>query len=124
MREEASEKPTTTDNRASPPAEEERTQSHGAAPTKGKKKGKGKKPRGENGTTAQPERKEISSQKEEGHVGGQSGRQARAAPPDPLVSLEIKGRGLRASDQPGVGPEAESPTTSRVECSGQKKPGS
>jgi hypothetical protein len=94
------------------------------APTKGKKKGKGKNHGGGNGATAQPERKETSSQKGERHTRGQSGVQARAAPPDPLVYPEVKGRGLRSSNQPGVRPEAESPTTSRGECSGQKKPGS
>ncbi len=95
-----------------------------SAKGKGKKKDKKKTPRGEGGATTQPEEKEASAQKEEGRVAGQPGKQARAAPPDPLINPEAKGRGLPSRDQPETRPGARLATTSRGECSGQEKPDS
>ncbi len=52
MREEASEKSTAINSGASLPAKKEGTRKDKAAPTKGKKKGKEKTPKGGNGVTA------------------------------------------------------------------------
>jgi hypothetical protein len=123
MREEALEESTTVNSKAGQPAKKEETRKNKAASIKGKKKGKGKTPKGGDGATAQPEKKETSAWKEEGRVGGQAGEQVWVAPPDPLVK-EAKGRGLQTCDQLEARPEARSTTTSRGECSGQEKPGS
>jgi hypothetical protein len=124
MRGEALEKPTTAGSGADQPVKKGETQKNKAASIRGKKKGKGKNPRGGNGAIAQPERKEASAQKDEGRVGSQSGKLVRAVPPDPLINPEAKGRGLQACDRPESMPEARSTMTSRGECSGQEKPGS
>jgi hypothetical protein len=91
--------------------------------SKGKKKDKGKTPRGEGGATAQPEKKEASVRKEEGRVTSQPGKQAGAASPDPLIDPETKGGGLQGRDQPEARPGARPKTTSRGECSRQDKAG-
>jgi hypothetical protein len=126
MREVPLEESNPADNKAGQSAKKEETSKGKAASTKdkGKKKGKGKTPKGEDGATAQPEKKEASARKEEGRVASQPGKQARAAPPDPLVNPEAKGRGLQTCGQPEAKPEARPMTTSRGECSGQEKPGS
>jgi hypothetical protein len=113
-------------NKVGQPARKEGTSRSKAASTKGKgkKKSKEKTPRGEDGATAQPEKKEASVQKEEEHVMSQPGKQERAAPPDPPSGPEAKGVGLQGCGQPEAGPGARPTTTSRGECSGQKKPGS
>jgi hypothetical protein len=124
MREEVPEKPTTVGSEAGQPVKKGENRKNKVASIGGKEKGNGKAPKGGNGATAQPENKEASARKEEGRVGGQPSKQARVAPPDPLVNPEAKGRGLQARDQPEARPEAKSMTTSRGECSGQEKPGS
>jgi hypothetical protein len=60
---------------------------------KGKKKDKKKAPRGSSETATQPEEKKTGAQKEEESIAGQSGKQIRATPPDPLINPEAKGRG-------------------------------
>jgi hypothetical protein len=124
MREVPLEESNPVDNKAGQRAKKEGTSKGKAASTKGKgkKKGKGKTPKGEDGATVQPEKKEASARKEEGHGASQPGKQARAAPPDPLVNPEAKGRGLQSRGQPEARPEARLTTTSREECSGQEKP--
>ncbi len=87
---------------------------------KGKKKDKKKAPRGEDGATTQ----EAGVQKKEGRVASQPDKQARAAPPDPLINPEAKGGGLQGRGQPETRPGARLTTTSRGECSGQEKPDS
>jgi hypothetical protein len=88
-----------------------------SAKGKGKKKDKKKAPRGGSGATTQPEEKEAGAQKEEGRVAGQSGKQTRATPPDPLIKPEAKGRGLAGRGPPETRPGARLTTTSRGECS-------
>jgi hypothetical protein len=124
MRGEALEKSTPVNSKAGKPAREEETRKNKVASIKGKKKGKGKTPKGGDGATAQPEKKETSARKEEGRVESQPGKQERVAPPDPLVNPEAKGRGLQTRGQSEARPEARLATTSRGECSGQEKPGS
>jgi hypothetical protein len=124
IREEVSEKPTTVGSEAGQPVKKGATRKNKAASSGGKKKSNGKTPKGEKKANAQPEKEEANARKEEGHVGGQSGKQARVASPDPLVNPGAKGRGLQVRDQPEARPEAKSTTTSRGECSGQEKPGS
>jgi hypothetical protein len=126
MREVPLEESDLVDNKAGQPAKKEETSKGKAASTKGKgkKKGKGKTPKGKDGATAQPEKKEASAWQEEGRVASQPGKQARAAPPDPLVNPEAKGRGLQCRGQLEARPEAKPTTTSRGECSGREKPGS
>jgi hypothetical protein len=124
MREEAMEELTTVNSKAGQSAKKEETRKNKVASIKGKKKGKGKTPKGGDGATAQPEKKETSAREEEGREGGQSEKQARVAPTDPLVNPEAKGRGLQTRDQPEARPETRSTTTSRGECSRQEKPGS
>ncbi len=76
----------------------------------------------EDGATAQPEKKEASVREKEERVTSQPGKQAREAPPDPLIDPEAKGGGLQGRGQPEVRPGARLTTTSRGECSGQEKP--
>ncbi len=95
-----------------------------SAKGKGKLKDKKKAPRGESGATTQPEEKEAGAQKEEGRGAGQSGKQTRATPPDPLINPEAKGRGLAGRGQPETRPGTRLTTTPRGECSGQEKPDS
>jgi hypothetical protein len=94
VREEVSEKPTAVGSEAGQPVKKGATRRDRSASSGGKKKGNGKTPKGGNGANAQPEKKEANARKGEGRVGGQSGKQARVAPPDPLVNPEAKGRGL------------------------------
>jgi hypothetical protein len=126
MREASLEESNPLGNKVGQPARKEGTSRIKAASTKGKgkKKDKGKTPRGEDGATAQPEKKEASVQKGEGCVMSQPGRPARAAPPDPLFDPEAKGGGLQGRGQPEARPGARLTTTSRGECSRQEKPDS
>jgi hypothetical protein len=64
------------DNKAGQPAKKEETSKGKAVSTKGKwnKKGKGKTPKGKDGATAQPEKKEASARKEEGRVASRRGQ--------------------------------------------------
>jgi hypothetical protein len=126
MREAPLEVANPVDNKAGQPAKKEETSKGKTTTTKGKekKKGKGKTPKGEDGATTQPEKREASARKEEGRVASQPDKQAWAAPPNPLVNPEAKGRGLQNRGQPEARPEARSTITSRGECSGQEKPGS
>jgi hypothetical protein len=78
MREEMVEKLNPIDSKAGQPIKKGGTQKDKAASSKSKKKGKGKNPREGKEATARPEEKETSVQKEEGRVGGQSGKQAQA----------------------------------------------
>jgi hypothetical protein len=107
-------------------AKEKMTKKSGAASTstKGKKKDKEKTSKKEKGAIAQLGKERTSTRKEEGRIEGQAGEQARTAPPDPLLNPEAKGRGLQTHGQPKTKPAAQSTTTSRGECSGQKKPDS
>ncbi len=126
MREVPLEESNLVDNKVGQPAKKEGTSKGKAASTKGKgkKKDKGKTPKGEDGATAQPKKKKASARKEEGRVASQPGKQARAAPPDPLTNPEAKGRGLQGRGPPGMRPEARLTTTTRGECSGQENLGS
>jgi hypothetical protein len=124
MREASLEESNPVSNKVGQPARKEGTSKGKTASTKGKgkKKDKGKTPRGEDGATAQPE-KEASVQKEEGRVMSQPGKQARAAPPDPLIDPEAKGGGLQGHGQPEARPGARLTMTSRGECSGLREAG-
>ncbi len=126
MREASPEESNPASNKVSQPARREGTSKGKAASTKGKgkKKDKKKTPRGEDGATTQPEKKEAGVQKEEGRVASQPGKQGRAAPPDPLINPEAKGGGLPDRGQLETRPGARLTTTSRGECSRQKKPDS
>jgi hypothetical protein len=126
MREAPLEEPNPASSKVSQPAGREEVSKGKAASSKGKgkKKDKKKTPRGGGGAATQPEEKEAGAQKEEGRVAGQSGKQTRAMPPDPLINPEAKGRGLAGRGQPETRPGARLTTTSRGECSGQEKPDS
>ncbi len=117
MREASLEESNPAGNKVSQPARKE-----GNSKGKGEKKDKKKTPRGEDGATTQPERKEAGGQKKEGRVASQPDKQARAAPLDPLINPEAKGGGLPGRGQPETRPGARLTTTSRGECSGQEKP--
>jgi hypothetical protein len=54
----------------------------------------------------------------------QASKQVKATAPDPLVNPEAKGRGVVNGGQTAKELGARSTTTSRGECSGQKKPDS
>jgi hypothetical protein len=126
MREAPLEKPNPASSKMNQPAGNEEDSKGKAASTKGKGKKKDKKKAsgGGNGATTQPEEKEAGAQKGEGRPAGQSGKQTRVMPPDPLTNPEAKGRGLAGRGQPETRPGARLTTTSRVECSGQEKPDS
>jgi hypothetical protein len=118
--------PNPASNKTNPPARKEEGSEGKTASTrgKGKKKDKKKAPKGGDGTAIRPKEKEISPQREEESVAGQSGKQARTRPPDPLINPEAEGRGLAGRSQMETGPGARPTTTSRGECSGQEKPDS
>jgi hypothetical protein len=126
MRESPLEESKPTDSEAGQPAKKGETSKGKAASTKGKgkKKGKEKNSKGEGGATTRLEMKEASARKEDERVASQPGKEARAAPPDPLINPEAKGRGLQSHGQPEARPGAKPTTTSRGECSGREKPGS
>jgi hypothetical protein len=116
MREETLEESALTESMATQPAKKE-TQKSKTANSKGKKKGKGKSPKGGKEAIVRPEEEETRKR-----AGGRQSEQVRVTPPDPLVDPEDKDRGLQTHGQPGAGPGAKSATTSRRECSGQEKP--
>jgi hypothetical protein len=97
-----------------------------AAPTKGKGKKKGKKkvPRGSNGATTLSEGEKAEVKKDGKDKASQASEQGKATAPNPLANPEAKGRGLVDGGQTVKELEARSATTSRGECSGQKKPDS
>jgi hypothetical protein len=126
MREAPLEEPNPASSKMNQPAGKEGGSKGEAASAKGKGKKKDKKraPRGGSGATTQPGKKEAGAQEKEGRVASQSGKQARATPPDPPISPEAKGRGLAGRGPPETRPGARLTTTPRGECSGREKPDS
>jgi hypothetical protein len=123
MREASPGEPKPASNKADQPDGEEEGLRSKIAPArgKGKKKGKKKALKGSGEAAPQPKREEPGKQEGEGKA-GQPCKQGRVAAPDPLVSPEAKGRGLGSSSQATMEPRTRPTTTSRGECSGQKKP--
>jgi hypothetical protein len=92
---------------------------------KGKKKGKKKALRGNGEAAARLEGKKAGGKEGGESEASQASTHGKAAAPDPLVNPEAKGRGLIGSGRPVTDAGARSTTTtSRGECSGQKKLGS
>jgi hypothetical protein len=91
---------------------------------KGKKKGKKKALKGGSEAATRPEGEKTSAQKEGESTVSWSGKQERTTPSDPLTNPEARGRGLVGCSQTVTGSGTRPTTTSRGECSGQKKPDS
>ncbi len=94
---------------------------------KGKKKSKKKAPKGDkrDGVAAnQPKGRKTSEQKEEESTASRTSKQGKPTAPDPLSNPEARGRGLISNNRTATESRSRSTTTSRGECSGQKKPDS
>ncbi len=91
---------------------------------KGRKKGKKKIPKGSGEATTLSGGEKAEGKKNGEGKASQASKQGKATAPDPLINPEAKGRGLVGSGQTVTELGARSTTTSRGECSGQKKPDS
>jgi hypothetical protein len=94
------------------------------AKSKGKKKNKKKALTGDKAAVVQPDGGKSSEQREGGNTASRTSKQEKSTAPDPLNNPEAKGRGLIGGNQTVAKSRSESMTTSRGECSGQKKPDS
>jgi hypothetical protein len=88
------------------------------APAKGKEKKKNKKKALKGNKVAA----KSSAQKEEESTASLTSKEAKQAAPDLLRNPEAKGRGLINNNRTETESVSRSRTTSRGECSGQKKP--
>jgi hypothetical protein len=115
-----------TSSEASQPAKDGKNPKGKTTPAKGKEKKKAKKEalKESRRETAQSEGGRTGAQKKKETSTGRVGEPRGAAAPDPLTNPEARNRGLISDDRPAEEPESRSTTTSRGECSGQKKPDS
>jgi hypothetical protein len=124
MREVPPGEPSPASSRADQPVEDKKNPKGETAPAKGKGKKKSKKKvlRGYKAAVAQPDGGKSSGQREEENTASQTSSQEKSTAPDPLCNPEARGRGLIGGNQTVAKSRSESTTTSRGECSGQKKP--